>query len=92
MTVKCHSVNATVTYYHTIMKVLSHYHKEVIVIELLHEVLAVFEPICRRICVLKAFRSVLLNIFINGCVHNENYRERWRIHSGNVTQCKQSLP
>ncbi len=36
VTVKYHSVNITVTYYHTIMRVLSQYHKDVIVIELSH--------------------------------------------------------
>ncbi len=72
MTVKCHSVNVTVIYNHTIMKVFLHYHKDVIVIELSHVVLAVFESVCQKICVLKTFRSVFFNILINDCVHREN--------------------
>ncbi len=55
MTVQYHSVNISVTYYRSIMKVLSHYRKDVIVIELSHIVLAVFKSVCPRICVLKAF-------------------------------------
>ncbi len=79
MTVKCHSVNITVIYYRIIMKVLSHYHKDVIVIALSHVVLAVFESVCWRVCVLKAFQSVFFQSFINGCIHSENYRDEWCI-------------
>ncbi len=47
------------------MKVLSLYHKDVIVIELSHILLAVFQSVYWRNCILKAFQSVLFNIFIN---------------------------
>ncbi len=64
MIVKCHRVNNTVTYYCTIMKVLSHCHEDMIVIELSHVVLAVSKSVCRRTCVLKAFRRVFFIILL----------------------------
>ncbi len=64
MAVKYHSVNVTVTYYRTIMEVLSHYHKDVIVIELSLVALEVFQSVCRRICVLKAFRRVFFKFLL----------------------------
>ncbi len=64
MTVKYHTVNITVTYYRTIMKVLSHYHKDVIVIKLSYVVSAVFESVCWRICILKAFLKCIFKYLL----------------------------
>ncbi len=55
ITVKYHCVNVVITYYCAIMKILSHYHEDMTVMELSHVVLAVFESVCQRVGVLKAF-------------------------------------
>ncbi len=59
MTVKYHSVNVTITYYRTIVKVLSHYHKDVIVIELSHIILVVLSLFVRDF----VFEGILKGIF-----------------------------